>query len=435
MIIMYNKVLSINSMALVESDNLEALRGLLTITSTDKEPYTLKLYTEVSSNSILIPRGLIKERHQVKHFNKLLSSKKSSIVLRDIQEKIIKEFIEKVDILSPYGGIIKAPTGSGKTVMAIELMFRLGYKTLIIVPTDRLMTQWIEQLKSLSNLTDYDIGVIKQNRCEYSNRLVSVAMVHSLAKDKYPKEMYDEFGTIIYDEVHTLGAETFSKTASMFNSKYRIGLSATPRRKDGMENVFFYHIGEILCSIDNPTDKPSVIMDYYYDINTHHKGCVWGGNFILPRYLNRLSKNVNRNKRIAKYVQMAFTKKRKTLVLSDRIEQLKGIHREIISLGIIKDNIGFCIGDEKQLDRDIILGTYGSAGMGMDIPGLSCLIFATPRTDIEQAVGRILRHKRTEVVPIVVDIIDEASLIMKKWSDKRLKFYKQYADDIKYIRR
>jgi superfamily II DNA or RNA helicase len=429
---MYNKVIAINSMALVESDNLGVLRDSLTITSTDKEPYTLKLYKENDGHSLWIPRGLIKEWYPTKHFDNILRSRKSNIYLRDIQEEIINKFIEKI---SPYGGIIKAPTGSGKTVMAIELMFRLGYKTLIVVPTDRLMTQWVDQLKSLSNLTDNDIGIIKQNRCEYEDKMVSVAMVHSLAKDRYSKEIYDEFGTIIYDEVHTLGAETFSKTASMFNCRYRVGLSATPRRKDGMENVFFYHIGNILCSINNPTDKPIVIMDYYYDINTYHKGCVWGDNFILPRYLNKISKNKNRNKKITTYIQMAFSKGRKTLVLSDRISQLKEILKEIILIGIGEDEVGFCIGSEKQLDRSVILGTYGSAGMGMDIPGLSCLIFATPRTDIEQAVGRILRHKRTEVVPIVVDIIDDASIIMKKWADKRLKFYKQYADDIKYIRR
>jgi len=115
-----------------------------------------------------------------------------------------------------------------------------------------------------------------------------------------------------------------------------------------------------------------------------------------------------------------------SLVLSDRINHLELLKCVLINSGIEESKIGMLIGSKKQLDRKIILGTYGSAGMGVDIPRLSALVLATPRAEVEQAVGRVLRKGS----PIVVDIVDTASHIMKGWAVKRKKFYRRISDDI-----
>ena len=235
---------------------------------------------------------------------------------------------------------------------------------------------------------------------------------------------------IITGNCHKLSAPTFSQSLPQFWSKYRLGLSATPRRKDGYENVFRYHIGDI-CNPDTAQSiKPDVYIIRYDNIESHHSGCVWGGALSLGRYYNKIAKIWHRNNMIAN-ITVALAKKGKdVLVLSDRLLQLEALDSLLRQSGI--DDIGIFTGQKKKgLDRKILLATYGSAGLGADIPRLSAVVFATPRVDVEQPMGRVLREAKDEP-QIVVDIIDTRSTIMQQWGYARMHFYKKNAGKIIY---
>jgi len=349
--------------------------------------------------------------------------------LRSEQIPLYTSYIEHTN--NHNGGIIKSPTGSGKTVIGLNIIARLGYKTLIIVPTDYLMGQWREQLKLFLQLKESEIGICRQSLCDYKNKKVVIGMIHSLAKQgRYPVEFYNEFGLVIVDEVHKLSAPTFSQSLPQFWSKYRLGLSATPRRKDGYENVFRYHIGDICNLTTNQTIKPNVVIIKYDNIASHHSGCVWGGQLSLGRYYNKLARIWHRNNMIAN-ITVALAKKGKdVLVLSDRLLQLEALDSLLRQSGIT--DIGIFTGQKKKgLDRKILLATYGSAGLGADIPRLSAVVFATPRVDVEQPMGRVLREAKNEP-QIVVDIIDTRSTIMQQWGYARMHFYRKNAGKITY---
>jgi len=216
----------------------------------------------------------------------------------------------------------------------------------------------------------------------------------------------------------------------MFNCKYRLGLSATPRRKDGMENIFMWHIGPIVSETRVVKSDVGVVAAHYQGRDASHDGCVWGGKLNLGRYLNRLERSGDRNAKIAQLILTSFRKREgRILMLSDRLGLINRVKASLITHGISGSDIGLFTGSTKQVDRRVLLGTYGSAGLGADLPTLEVLVLATPRTDIEQAIGRVLRHDR----PLVVDVVDDASTIMTKWFEfGRMRYYRRIKATVKH---
>lgn len=381
-------------------------------------------------NRLFIPRALVAksgldvEGHEL--WDRVVFP--SNIKYRDGQEETIESFMQALaERQSPYGGIMQAVTGAGKTVMAIDVMRRIGLRTLIVVPRTSLVEQWRDRIKQYTGLKDSDIGLVQGQNWDY-NKPVVIAMIHTLAQQlgNFPKQFYRMFGFVIFDECHTVGAETFSLTAPMFRSKYRMGLSATPRRSDGMDRVFYWHLGPITARYTKLQAQARIRILPYVGSDTDHAGLIWGGNLNLGRYLNRIARSTGRMDFLTRIVSALDSKGHDILVLSDRINHLNMLRFKLLARGVDDSKIGFLTGSVKQLDRKIILGTYGSAGMGVDIPRLTALVLATPRADIEQAVGRVLRQGS----PIVIDLVDVTSKIMLGWAGARMKFYRKITANI-----
>jgi hypothetical protein len=346
--------------------------------------------------------------------------------LREGQSELVSSFLQALDTTNPYGGIISMPTGGGKTVLGITIASILKMPTLVVVPRSVLVEQWRQRILEHTNCTEADIGVVRQGVCNFRGKKVVIGLVHSLAQREYAEELYSNFGLVIFDEVHTMGAETFSTVAHKFDSPVRLGLSATVRRKDGMANVFLWHIGPIVSVTRTLKIRPKVLQLRYYNAGSSHDRCMWQGRLILPRYLNRIAALPSRNAFLAELLEALFKKDHHILLLSDRMNMLTAIQQILISK-IGRDKVGLFVGKEKDLNKQILLGTFGSADMGADIPRLTALVLASPRTDIVQPVGRVLRQGE----PIVVDIVDTASGIMQGWAHARMRYYRQIATVIK----
>lgn len=419
------------------------LKRMLTLQSPhENKPMVLHLYrANAEGTGISVPRalpGMFDPAEWQCAFNEptpdwaKLRAKSRITEFREGQQETIHATVEALH-QPPFGGIIRAATGAGKTVMGLEIAIRLGLKCLIIVPTTHILNQWIERIcdpkKGHTTATRRDVGIVQQNALEVEGKDFVVAMIHTLVKRRYPPEFYRAFGTVIFDEIHVLGAETFSMAAPMFHSKYRLGLSATPRRKDGMANAFLWNIGPIVSQHKGREVIPRVFYMGYFNPATSHNGCVWRGKLNLPRYQNRLARNLERNKFVALQIKTLYDKGRDPLMLTDRLEMIEVVKRILIASGIPASDIGLFTNKVKELNRRILLGTYGSAGIGADIPRLNALVLATPRVDIEQPVGRVMRAED----PIVVDIVDTASDIMKGWARARWKFYRSKTPHIKTV--
>ena len=154
--------------------------------------------------------------------------------------------------------------------------------------------------------------------------------------------------------------------------------------------------------------------------------------------INQLAEDPVRLNLIIEQVKMSILEQRKILILSDRRNHLTECKESIDKLGIC--STGYYVGGSKpetlkeSEEKDVILGTYSMASEGMDIPLLNTVILATPKSDIEQSVGRILRQKKEHrlVDPLIIDIIDQISNF-KRQSLHRKRHYKKYNYIINYV--
>jgi superfamily II DNA or RNA helicase len=227
---------------------------------------------------------------------------------------------------------------------------------------------------------------------------------------------------------HTLAATTFSEVAKMFPAKYRVGLSATLHRQDEMEDVYFYHLGKNIVSTEQKTQPAPKVFIYEYP----------GFSGRLPFWLDRtdavktracilsnLADNQERNQVIAKLANQLIGSDRQTLVIGDRIKQLQAVEKLITDdkkgLYISKTSAKQKYWLEKQ--GMCILATTKMLDIGIDIDTLRGLIFATPRSEAEQIVGRIRRINPAVKEPVVVDIYDTCYPECERWFKKRLKYY------------
>lgn len=416
-------VFEVGAMALVGTQDKDALMKKLTVTSTREPIFTLNLYnSHPDSDKLYIPRSLVSNSGvKIPRKQEWDIEFDTNMELRPEQDRLVNQYLDAINGYSPYGGIIKANTGTGKSIMAIEIAKRLGLKTLIIVPTTHLLNQWKSNLFQFTDLKENEIGLIRQDMCQ-TDKKVTIGLIHSLAqRDNYPDYMRNAFGFVVTDECHKVGAETFSRTAPMFNCLYRQGLGATIYRKDGMDAVFKWNIGDIVAQSSQQMSKPQIVMVPYQGKDTHHRGCVWNGKLSLGRYWNKIANSKDRTELVGKAIHKLYKKDKIILVLSDRIKQLKNLRNYLLHVGVDKKNIGLFISGQKELGRQITLATYGTGGIGFDDTRINALVFATPRSDVVQALGRSTRIINSK--PVIVDFVDVTSPIMRGWGYARLKYY------------
>jgi len=331
-------------------------------------------------------------------------------------------------LLTYGGGILSLPTGFGKTCVSLYILSKLKLKTLIIVHKEFLMNQWIERIKQF--LPSATIGIIQQNKVDIIGKDIVIGMLQSLAMKEYESNMFETFGFTIIDETHHISSKVFSKALFNVCTKHMLGLSATPIRKDGLTKVLNWFIGDIFYSVQRE-NQTSV------DVNIHRFKCKEYtkdpplnklGKISLATLINNLVVIEERNILICKLLNNCVTKGRKIILLSDRRNHCELLH-EKIKEEMPDFTSGLYMGGMKQ-DKlnesekcDIILATFSLAHEGLDIPSLDTLILATPKTDIVQSCGRILREtvgKKNN--PLIIDIMDMYASLPAQ-ANKRKKYY------------
>ena len=338
--------------------------------------------------------------------------------------------IEEIYLKNAYekgGGIISIRCGGGKTVLALHIISVLKKKTIVIVHKDFLMTQWRDRI--LEFLPEAKIGKIQQDTIDIEGKDIVLAMVQSLSMKEYGDDVFDSFGLAVFDECHHLGAEVFSKSMRKVASKYMLGLSATPKRKDGLSKVFEWFMNDIvyLQKKKNEDYAEVQLIECNFNDEKYNKiEMTFRKEPCMPRMINNICNYYPRTQLIVQNVKKYHDEKRSILILSDRREHLKLLENMIKEFS----SIGYYVGGMKpdQLresqEKDVILATFSMASEGMDIPKLDTVFLASPKSDVEQSVGRIFRKKACDrsFHPLIVDIQDTFSMFQKQ-CEKRITLY------------
>jgi len=346
----------------------------------------------------------------------------------------------QVDALAAFraadqNGIICLPCGYGKTFTGIAAAAAIGKCFLIVVHKEFLADQWSEELKAL--LPGVRIGRIQGDRCDIDDSYdVAIAMIQTICSRNYASGTFGRFGFAIFDECHHLGAEHFSMALQRINCRRMLGLTATPKRTDGLTKVFEMYLGAIVFQIARRPKDDTVLVEamrYVCDDPDYAEAPVdWKGDVVRARMLNQIADYAPRTDAMLDWMASYMADPhRKLLILSDRRNHLAAFEAGFKARGI--DSVGYYVGGMKQKDLDVsatkrvLLGTFAMASEGMNIPTLNAVLLATPKSNIEQSVGRILRLRPEErkVQPIIFDVLDSAfSECHGQWNRRR-KFYKE----------
>ena len=219
--------------------------------------------------------------------------------LRDYQLNVIKDVIPKIK--NQEGGTISLPPGRGKTVIACKLISELKKKTLVVVHKTFLLNQWKKRIEQF--LPDAKIGKIQGKEVDVEDKDVVMGMLQSLSlKDDYADDLFDDFGTIIFDECHHLSAEQFSQILRKVTTKHMIGLSGTPFRNDKLEKVFEYYIGKIIYYEKPQVNQEIQVKIYKFDMKHERYVTVFNKytkEAQLPTMITNVTELVERNENLS----------------------------------------------------------------------------------------------------------------------------------------
>lgn len=326
-------------------------------------------------------------------------------------------------------GILSIPVGFGKTVVAINVACTLRVKTLVIVHKGVVLAQWRERIAAF--VPGARIGAIQGANVDVADKHFVIGMLQSLSMRNYDHEVLDGFDLVIIDAVHHTGAAVFSKALGRLCAPYSLGLSATPERKDGLTEVIHWHLSGVCFEVQRKEQVGTIVEKIHYEQPAYKEPAPTfrNGQLALCRMTDELCNDTARNSLLfAKVLELVHKEGRNILIMSDRRSHCNLLHDSLVERGA---NAGLFLGGTKQSLLDtvaescqVIIGTYAIAAEGLDIPKLNTLVMATPKTDVRQTVGRILRGSGSEVCPKVIDFVDQWGPLIAQ-SRRRDSFYRQ----------
>ena len=403
------------------------------------QPPAFPIYRE-SQNKLYVPRFFGVETYGIPNDMKISHGENTSISfngsLRDYQENIVNIYKKNVNEIDGGGGLLEVPCGRGKTVIALKLISELKKKTLVVVHKGFLVDQWLERIEQF--LPDARVGKIQGQIIDIENKDIVIGMLQSLSMKEYPSNMFDSFGLTIVDECHHISSEVFSRSLLKIVTKYCLGLSATMQRKDGLTRVFKMFLGEIIYKEKREGDDGVLVKAIEYktkDDEFNETVFDYRGNPAFSTMISKLCTYNRRSEFILEVLQRELVEKsgQQIMILAHNKNLLVYLHNAIEHRNIA--SVGYYVGGMKKEalketeSKTIVIATYAMAAEALDIKTLTTLILATPRTDVTQAVGRILRVKHDR--PLVVDIVDSHDMFKKQWM-KRKRFYEKSKYHILY---
>lgn len=419
---------------------------------TGNTPRKLYLY-ETVGKTLYVPLGCLRTLWKMFPDKALWNSEFSPlrrfayddhIELYPYQEKAVEA------VLKAKNGILVMPCGAGKTQCGLKVISRIGGRTLWLTHTQDLLNQSRKRAESI--LGNVGCGTITGGKINIGEG-ITFATIQTMAKINLSN--YEDFwDTVIVDECqHCAGTPTrvtqFYHVMSTLNARYKIGLTATPKRADGLERSMFALLGEIIYEVSREEVKNTTCPISVQQINTgwypSEDVLLWDGTIDYNKVIDELTNDEDRFNIILNFVNNCV--EGSCIVLANRVSYLKNMNdlckkKSICLSGMSKSKKAR--EERKEALRklndgeiDCIFATYQLAKEGLDVPSLNYIVLATPEKDettIIQSVGRVGRKADNKKVGKVIDFVDDFGMYIG-WYKKRVGYYRKIGacilDDIR----
>jgi superfamily II DNA or RNA helicase len=408
-------------------------------------PKNLYLYEE-SNGNIIIPYGLKdklasfgleKQWDAYPQQNFFKTDYCSNIALYDYQEDTVQKMLKAIN------GIVIMPCGSGKTQTALEAVARLGLKTLWLTHTQDLLNQSMARAKSCFDCDSALFGTITAGKVNISGG-VTFATVQTMCKLDLSKYR-EEWAVVVVDECqHCCGSPTrvsqFYRVVNSLFAPYKFGLTATPKRTDGLERSMFALLGDTIAEIskEQVADMTcnvrikTVETNYFPDNDNILNG---DGTINYGCLITDLVENDDRFQVIMKTINSEC--RHFSMVLANRVAFLQKMQQAYKGKSVCLSSINATNKSRQERKQalemlnsgeiDCIFATYQLAAEGLDCPNLRYIVFTTPEKNertVTQAVGRVARKADGKDYGTVIDFIDGFGMY-RNWAKSRNSIYKK----------
>lgn len=397
---------------------------------------------EKDGNDLILPFGMLSEIFKMRSRFREIKNEIGERSAVDFRSRIsLYEYQQTAlnDAVRYRNGIIVAPCGAGKTMIGLQIAAEIGLRTLWLTHTQDLLNQSMERAKQVFDLDADDIGTITAGKVNLG-KVITFATVQTACKINLEKYK-NEFGCVIVDECHRVsGTPTkitmFSRVLSQICARYKFGLTATPKRSDGLTKCMFALIGEKIAEIEKSaveTTCPIQVEFVKTEYQPNYANILnYDGTINFADYISDVAQDEDRNKLIADVVSQ---KSGTILILTDRVSHEKELAR-ILAHG--RPGIAArCLSIEKKADRKqilddfrlkkfkVLIATYALAKEGLDIPTLDVVVLATPQKNegtVVQSVGRVGRKAIGKDHGTVIDFVDDC-VLFDNMATKRRRIY------------
>jgi superfamily II DNA or RNA helicase len=343
--------------------------------------------------------------------------------------------LEKLDIGEYFGFEIDGNhrfvlgdfTVTHNTTMALAYAGHLKTQTMIVVHKEFLANQWRDRIHDFC--PGASIGRVQGPEFDVEGKDFVIALIQTMCQREFPKDAFDSIGLLIVDEAHHIGAPAFSQFMFKICPKFTLGLTATPERKDGLTRLLYWFLGPEFFRVERTAQKSTRVQTLHYMDEAFREAppVTRFGKINMAGMVSVLTELDARNELLLKTIEeaLACVPPRRVLVLSDRREHCFYLHEKIGSKS------GLYIGGRKEeelsaaSEKPVVIATFQLAQEGLDIPALDTVILSTPKSDIKQSIGRIMRETPGKLnSPLIYDIIDHWS-VFYSMARKRRKVYEE----------
>lgn len=338
-------------------------------------------------------------------------------------------------MLQHDAGVLCAPTAFGKTVTAAAIIARRGVNTLVLVHRTELLKQWQERLQAFLGVGKGVVGTIGGGKAKPTGH-IDIAVMQSLSRQGEVNALVENYGQVVVDECHHVGATSFDAILKRTKARYVLGLTATPIRRDGQQPIIFMQCGPIRHTAARPASAPH---DLEVVPRSRFARIDLAATAGIQDVFRHLTNDLARTQAIAAEAKAAFEQGRKVLVLTERTEHVDAILAAlnaqvpppfVLHGRMSKKQRAALITELDGLPPDaprILLATGKLVGEGFDHPPLDTLVLAMPvswKGTLQQYAGRLHREHASKADVRIIDFVDTGHPALLRMWDKRQRGYR-----------
>ncbi|MBF0257598.1 MAG: DEAD/DEAH box helicase [Desulfamplus sp.] len=407
---------------------------------TGKTPEKITFY-EQEDDTLICPRGFADKAYRI--------CKKNSAKIKIVDQRLelkpveiffngqLKDFqVKAADaILKESHGVLSAGTGSGKTVIALSVIAIRRQPTLVVVHSIELMHQWLERIENFLGIPSDEIGLIGGGKYK-TGKKITVGLYQSVRKNM--EELNPLFGHLVVDECHKCPSKTFTEAVSGFCAKYRLGLTATAFRRDGLGVLIYMTLGEQRYQIEKaPLVKTGDISEAEVVCRPTEFNTSLDASVEYSRVIRELTLDEARNRLICNDIadkgrvgiQLVLTDRREhAMLMHDLLKHQYNLSSRVLTGTTPKSERDIIVNELNQGKITTLIATGQLIGEGFDMPELTSLFLVTPikfKGRLIQYIGRVLRPAPEKTMAVIYDYIDVNVGILKNSATVRLDTYIQ----------